>query len=456
MGISIFDLYSVGIGPSSSHTMGPMKAAYIFLQRKLYTVSNIIKVKVDLFGSLALTGKGHCTDVACLLGLSGFMPDKVDPDIIDNLIDKIYRDKSLYLLGDVCINFDPNTDLVFHYSEELSHHANGVRFSIYTNDELACYEDYYSIGGGFVLSEEEIKQTKSDDGFLHSGKNELPYPFDSWEELYDICMKENLKISEVMLRNEKHWREESDIITGLFDIWDTMSNSITRGLNKGGILPGNLKVKRRANNLYTKLINNHVPLSDLNWLNAYAIAVNEENAARGKVVTAPTNGAAGIIPAVLYYFLSLFPHSKGSQITDYLLTTSAIGILFKKGASISAAEVGCQGEVGVACSMAAAGLCAIYGGSLSQIGNAAEMGMEHNLGLTCDPIGGLVQIPCIERNAMGAAQAINAAKLALLGDGRHQIPLDMVIKTMKQTGIDMSHKYKETALGGLAVNLPAC
>jgi L-serine dehydratase len=384
------------------------------------------------------------------------MPDKVDPDIVDDLIGKIYKDKSLSLLGDVRIDFDPKIDLVFHYSEELPHHANGVRFSIYTDDGLACYEDYYSIGGGFVLSEEEIEHTKLDGGFIDSSKNKVPYSFDTWEELYSICTKENLKISDVMLANERCGREESDITAGLFNIWDTMSGSITRGLNKDGILPGNLKVQRRANNLYVKLIRHQVPLSDLNWLNAYAIAVNEENAAGGKVVTAPTNGAAGIIPAVLYYFLSLFPHSKESQIIEYLLTTAAIGILFKKGASISAAEVGCQGEVGVACSMAAAGLCAVYGGTLSQIGNAAEMGMEHNLGLTCDPIGGLVQIPCIERNAMGAAQAINAAKLSLLGDGRHQIPLDMVIKTMKQTGIDMSHKYKETALGGLAVNLPAC
>ena len=454
MSVSIFDLYSIGIGPSSSHTVGPMKAAYRFMEKYLTRHQEVDAVKVDLYGSLALTGKGHCTDIACLLGLTGLLPEKVDPALVDGIIESIHQKKSLPLFNQIEVNFDVDKDIEFHYQEELSHHANGVRFSLLKDQKVLCACDYYSIGGGFVLDEAEITASEETDDI--SSPTKLPFVFETWADLQKHCHKENMSISEIMMANELVWRDEAEIKDKVLQIWQVMNESITRGLENEGVLPGSLKVPRRASKLFRKLSDQHIPAADLNWLNVYAIAVNEENAAGGKVVTAPTNGAAGVLPAVMRYYLSITPAASEKRVIDYMLTTAAIGILYKKGASISAAEVGCQGEVGVACSMAAAGLCALLGGNIKQVGNAAEMGMEHNLGLTCDPIGGLVQIPCIERNAMGSAQAVNAAKLALLGDGEHQISLDMVIATMKQTGLDMSHKYKETALGGLAVNLPAC
>jgi L-serine dehydratase len=454
MSVSVFDLYSIGVGPSSSHTVGPMKAAYRFMEKYLPRHQEVDAVKVDLYGSLALTGKGHCTDIACLLGLTGLLPEKVDPALVDGIIESIHQNKSVPLFNQIDVDFDVDKDMEFHYLEELPHHPNGVRFSLLKEKKVLCTCNYYSIGGGFVLDEAEITASEENDDI--SLPTKLPYGFETWDDLQKHCHKENKSISEIMMANELVWRDEAEIKDKLLQIWQVMSDSITRGLENGGVLPGSLKVPRRASKLFQKLSDQHIPAADLNWLNVYAIAVNEENAAGGKVVTAPTNGAAGILPAVMRYYLSITPAASDKRVINYMLTTAAIGILYKKGASISAAEVGCQGEVGVACSMAAAGLCVLLGGNIKQVGNAAEMGMEHNLGLTCDPIGGLVQIPCIERNAMGSAQAVNAAKLALLGDGEHQISLDMVIATMKQTGLDMSHKYKETSLGGLAVNLPAC
>ncbi len=454
MNVSIFDLYSIGIGPSSSHTVGPMRAAYRFVKTYLKQYEKVVtRVHIDLYGSLALTGKGHSTDTACLLGLSGQLPERVDPAEVVPLVQKTTKEKKIALFGEKIIPFDVAQDIEFHYHEELPYHANGLRLSFYNAEECLCQEDYYSVGGGFILSGGEISQGEKDE--INSAVS-VPFPFDKWSELESHCKTSGMNISEVMMVNESKALEETLVKSKVLEIWQVMDHSISEGLDNDGVLPGALKVPRRAHKLCQKLEQAGVSASDLNWLNAYAIAVNEENAAGGRVVTAPTNGAAGIIPAVLKYYLSTAPRAKDSHVIDYLLVTAAIGILFKKGASISAAEVGCQGEVGVACSMAAAGLCALFGGTIEQIGNAAEMGMEHNLGLTCDPIGGLVQIPCIERNAMGAVQAVNAAKLALLGDGKHQISLDTVIATMKQTGADMSKKYKETALGGLAVNLPAC
>lgn len=454
MALSIFELFSIGVGPSSSHTIGPMKASSRFLRDIPFDYATITSVKIELFGSLALTGKGHWTDKACLLGLSGYEPDTIDPDIMNEVIESICNNQSILLNGHTEVIFNLENDIIFNYFSELPYHANGLRFTVQSaRDEFT--KDYYSIGGGFILSQDDISNEQKVEGNCLAD-NQNFFTYDTWNDLYRLCFDNEKSITEIVLYNEILLGKKSCVRTGILNIWNVMKKSIERGLNKKGLLPGSLKVERRASKLYQKLINQRVAKDDMNWLNIYAIAVNEENASGGRIVTAPTNGAAGIIPSILYYYLSLKPESYEDDVIKYLCTTSAIGVLFKKGSSISAAEVGCQGEVGVACAMAAAGLCALYGGSLEQIANAAEMGMEHNLGLTCDPIGGLVQIPCIERNAMGAVQAINAAKLAMLGDGKHHISLDTVIATMKQTGLDMSHKYKETSLGGLAVNLPAC
>lgn len=451
MDISIFELFSIGIGPSSSHTVGPMRAARLFLDQ--IDCNEIDSVDVNLYGSLALTGRGHGTDTAAMQGLCGEVPEDIDPEHGEALIKDINKTKQLKLNNQKLIPFDPKKNIIFNMSITLDLHANGIKFTAYKANEIAFEETYFSIGGGFVLSEIQIKKHE---GLMEMSSN-APYPFETAKDLFDHCKKNNLTISQLMFENEKVSRPEEEVREGVLKIWQVMNGSIHNGLHSTvAKLPGGLDVRRRASKLYSKLKSIHAPSSDLNWLNAYAIAVNEENAAGGRVVTAPTNGAAGVIPAILKYYLSTTPGAQDQDIIDYLLTTAAIGILYKKGASISAAEVGCQGEVGVAASMAAGGYCALLGGSLEQVEVAAEIAMEHSLGLTCDPVGGLVQIPCIERNAMGASQSVNSAKLALIEEGEHKVSLDSVIKTMKETGKDMSNRYKETSLGGLAVNLPAC
>jgi len=464
MSISLFDLFKVGIGPSSSHTVGPMWAANRFLlnleARGL--INRVSGVAVGLYGSLALTGKGHSTDTAVLLGLSGERPDRVDPDAVPGIVDAVRSRGRLALYGRRDIAFDETEHLQFHFLESLPKHPNGITFRAWdaAGDDLLA-QTYYSVGGGFVLSDAEMDPEQDE-----FGENvALPYPFESAEELLAVGARTGMTISEILLENEKVWRSEEEIAEGLRGIWGVMRDCIDRGCAQEGRLPGALNVKRRANSLHRKLLAQTEddpetaikdPLTLLDWISLYALAVNEENAAGGRVVTAPTNGAAGVIPAVIAYYERFVPDANEKGVFTILTTAAAIGMLYKKNASISAAEVGCQGEVGVACSMAAAGLTQALGGSNAQVENAAEIGMEHNLGLTCDPIGGLVQIPCIERNTMGAVKAINAARLALRGDGTHFVSLDKVIATMHQTGKDMQDKYKETSTGGLAVNVVAC
>ncbi|MDP2185995.1 MAG: L-serine ammonia-lyase [Xanthomonadales bacterium] len=460
MAISIFDLFKIGIGPSSSHTVGPMRAAARFTSRWLEQegeLENTVRVRVELFGSLAATGRGHGTDKAILMGLTGEVPDQIDPDIIAPALAQIRECKQLALLGRKLIAFDEKTDLVFNKRQKLPYHSNGMRFIAYAADErVLASREYYSVGGGFVVNTDEA----ADDRIV-ADTTEQPYPFHSGKELMAHCERTGLRISELMFANERVWRSDADIRDGIAQLWQAMQDCLCRGLGAEGTLPGGLHVSRRAPALYRDLGSRpeaalRDPLTVLDWVNLYALAVNEENAAGGRVVTAPTNGAAGIIPAVLHYYDRFCAKSNDNGVLEFLLTAGAIGILYKENASISGAEVGCQGEVGVACSMAAGGLTASLGGSVSQIENAAEIGMEHNLGLTCDPIGGLVQIPCIERNAMGAVKAINASRMALRGDGKHRVSLDKVIRTMRDTGRDMQDKYKETSRGGLAVNVIEC
>lgn len=458
MTISVFNLFSVGIGPSSSHTVGPMKAAYAFVMwlKQQEKFSPTQRIKIELFGSLAYTGKGHGTDNAILLGLESNMPDAINPDLIQPRAKEIIENNYIKLGGTHFIPFHFVSDFIFNFKDVLPFHTNGMRFSAYdAQDSELCARIYYSIGGGFILNEEEASHPHKEDN------SNIPYPFSSAKELLALCEKNNLTISQLMLANESQAQPEPKVKEQLLEISDIMSDCINKGCQRPGILPGGLKVRRRANDLYQKLMAKGKPQSyqhmdSMEWLNLYAIAVNEENAAGSRIVTAPTNGAAGIIPAVLHYYLTFYPQTRSDAAIDFLLTAGAIGILYKKGASISGAEVGCQGEVGVACSMAAGALTAILGGTLYQIENAAEIAMEHHLGMTCDPINGLVQIPCIERNAMGAVKAVNATRLALLGDGTHYVTLDKVIATMKQTGKDMMSIYKETSQGGLAANLPEC
>ena len=458
MNVSIFELFKIGVGPSSSHTVGPMRAglAFIVTAEKMKVLQKATRLQVDLYGSLALTGKGHGTDLAVLLGIQGEAPDLIDPDQIPSMMAAIRRNHQLYLKGEHAIHFEESHDLLFHYLETLPYHPNGMRFSLFDkNKNLLISETYYSIGGGFIVNDKETQQTQA------SQKVPVPYPFSTSIELLDHCKKTGFSIAKIMLENEKAWHTEIQVKEWALKIWAIMKRCIDRGCSESGILPGGLKVKRRAHIIKEKLDAQEKagqPRDEMNWINLYALAVNEENAAGGRVVTAPTNGAAGIIPAVLQYYLNFTPNANQEGIIDFLLTATAIGILFKEGASISAAEMGCQGEVGVACSMAAAALTAVWGGTPWQVENAAEMGIEHNLGLTCDPVGGLVQIPCIERNTMGSVQAVNCAKLALMGDGTHIVSLDDAIKAMKQTGNDMKDQYKETSKGGLAiaVNQPAC
>jgi L-serine dehydratase len=459
MAISVFDLFTIGIGPSSSHTVGPMRAARRFAQRleRQGLLPRLGRLRVELFGSLAMTGKGHGTDRAVLLGLEGETPEEVDPAWMPRRAREIRAEGRLRLLGAREVAFDEKQDLVWNRKQLLPLHSNGMVFTAFDGaGETLEQRTYYSVGGGFVVNEEDAGQ----DRLVHD-RTPLPFPYASGAELLDQCRRSGLAIWELMLANEGCWRTEAEVRAGLLRIWEAMQRSVERGCRETGVLPGALKVPRRAPRLYAELTSKPEesladPLTVLDWVNLYALAVNEENAAGGRVVTAPTNGAAGIVPAVLHYYRRFSPGADDDGVLRLLLTAGAIGILYKENASISGAEVGCQGEVGVACSMAAGGLVAALGGTPAQIENAAEIGMEHNLGLTCDPVGGLVQIPCIERNAMGSVKAINAARIALRGDGSHKVSLDRVIKTMRETGADMKTKYKETSRGGLAINVIEC
>jgi L-serine dehydratase len=455
MTLSVFDIFKVGIGPSSSHTMGPMRAAREFLLglQRDGLLQSTVQIAVRLYGSLALTGAGHGTDRAILVGLEGGEPEHVDPNSVEPTLQRIRSSGRINLLGVHSIAFDEPMQLLFMHHERLPRHSNGMRFTALAADRSVLREeDYYSIGGGFVVRGDESEARDTGAAVVH------PYPFTSGTELLALCRTHGLEIFELVLANELVTRTEIQVRAGLLHIWEVMRSCVERGFNQSGVLPGVLKVRRRAPRMFRMLTENQSPgpLDAMDWVNAYALAVNEENAAGGRVVTAPTNGAAGIVPAVLHFYSRFESGANEEGVIRFLLTAAAMGMLYKLNASISGAEMGCQGEVGVACSMAAAGLVAALHGSNEQIENAAEIGMEHNLGLTCDPVAGLVQIPCIERNAMGAVKAINAARLAMRGDGTHKVSLDQVIATMRQTGADMSTIYKETSQGGLAVNVPEC
>lgn len=466
MAVSVFDLFKIGIGPSSSHTVGPMRAAHLFAHRLLSEgwLARTARVKSELYGSLGATGKGHGSDKAVLLGLSGHTPDTVDVDAVPRLLEDIRSHGRIDLpaaKGTHRIEFDEAKDLVFFRRQSLPFHANGMRFTAWdTQGQELLSKTYYSVGGGFVVSD-EVAADGQRQKVVAPDPTVLPHPFRSGAELLSWTQELKCSIAEVMRRNERHWRTDAEIDMGLSHIWEVMQACVKRGCSAEGVLPGGFKVRRRAAQLHRDLIAHpeaalRDPLQVIDWINLYALAVNEENAAGGRVVTAPTNGAAGIVPAVLHYYVRFVHGATESGVRDFLLTAAAIGILYKENASISGAEVGCQGEVGVACSMAAGALCAVMGGTPEQAENAAEIGMEHHLGLTCDPVGGLVQIPCIERNAIASVKAVNAARMALRGDGTHHVSLDKVIKTMRDTGADMSSKYKETARGGLAVNIVEC
>ena len=458
MAISVFDLFSIGIGPSSSHTVGPMRAANAFVQllKDRQTFEQTCRIKTELFGSLALTGKGHGTDKAIINGLEGYTPETVIPESMVPRMQTVIANNALHLGNEKLIHFNDQDDLLFLQKELLPKHSNGMRFTTFdAANQIIIQQIYYSIGGGFIVTDEQFNQASS-------AKQAAPFPFENAADLLSLCNIHQCTIAELMMKNELTWRSEEAIKSGILNLAAIMNDCIDRGCKTPGILPGGLLVKRRAPDLYQKLIANqgisscfeHADI--MNKLNLYAMAINEENAAGGRIITAPTNGAAGIIPALLRYFPEAHKITEEAAVITYFLPCAAIGILYKKGASISGAEVGCQGEIGVASSMAAAGLTAVLGGSIAQIENAAEIAMEHHLGMTCDPVMGLVQIPCIERNAMGAVKAVNASRMALIGTGEHHISLDKVIRTMKQTGHDMQTIYKETSMGGLAVNLPEC
>jgi len=455
MTLSVFDIFKIGIGPSSSHTIGPMRAAREFALdlKRDGLLGATADVTVRLYGSLALTGAGHGTDRAILLGLEGAQPETVDPDSFEPTVKRIRATGRLNLLGEHDMAFDEPMQLLFMRSERLPHHSNGMRFTALGADRSVLREqNFYSIGGGFITRDGETQAPEA-------GHRVPPYPFDSGDELLAKCREHGLELFELVLANERTWRTDEEIRAGVLRIWAVMQACVERGFRQTGVLPGVLKVRRRAPKLYRVLTESRGvpnPLDVMDWVNAWALAVNEENAAGGRVVTAPTNGAAGIVPSVLHFYKRFEPGANDDGIIRFMLTAGAMAMLYKKNASISGAEMGCQGEVGVACSMAAAGLVAALHGTNEQIENAAEIGMEHNLGLTCDPVAGLVQIPCIERNAMGAVKAINASRLAMRGDGTHKVSLDQVIATMRQTGADMSTIYKETSQGGLAVNVPEC
>ncbi|MDN3025000.1 L-serine ammonia-lyase [Streptomyces sp. S.PB5] len=455
MAISVFDLFSIGIGPSSSHTVGPMRAARMFARRLRNEglLPSVASVRSELYGSLGATGHGHGTPKAVLLGLEGSSPRTVDVEGADERVEEIKQSGLLKLLGEREIPFSFDDDLVLHRRKALPYHANGMTLWAYdaSGTELLS-KTYYSVGGGFVVDEDAVGEDR-----IKLDDTVLKYPFRTGDELLRLTKETGLSISALMLENERSWRTEEEIRAGLLEIWRVMQACVSRGMSREGILPGGLRVKRRAAVTARQLRAEGDPLAHaMEWITLYAMAVNEENAAGGRVVTAPTNGAAGIIPAVLHYYINFVPGADEDGVVRFLLAAGAIGMLFKENASISGAEVGCQGEVGSACSMAAGALAEVLGGSPEQVENAAEIGMEHNLGLTCDPVGGLVQIPCIERNGMAAVKAVTAARMAMRGDGSHKVSLDKVIKTMKDTGADMSVKYKETARGGLAVNIIEC
>ncbi len=456
--ISLFQLFSIGIGPSSSHTVGPMRAARGFALN-LPEKEKVDRLVVELYGSLAMTGIGHATDKAILLGLEGEKPEDTDPSLVDFRVERIRNEKKLSLLKQGEIDFDPSLDLIFHKGRRLPYHSNGLRFKAYNKRKsLLRNQVYYSVGGGFIVPHEQIHLSSID-----KTADLMPFPYTSCQGLLACCRENRMMIYEVVMENEKALRTERQIKEGIMGIWQIMQDSVDRGIRQGGILPGGLQVRRRAPDLHRQLMNS-ADTNDvsefMDWVSLFAIAVNEENAAGGRIVTAPTNGSAGVIPAVLHYYLHFTPNPTEEGIFQFFLTAAAVGILCKMGASISAAEVGCQGEIGVSCAMAAAGLTAALGGSNEQIENSAEVGLEHHLGLTCDPVGGLVQIPCIERNAMGAIKAITASRLALRGDGDHCISFDQTIAVMKQTGFDMKSRYKETSEGGLAaqvsINISEC
>jgi L-serine dehydratase len=463
MALSVFDLFKIGIGPSSSHTVGPMKAAAMFVDRLRAEglIDRIARVEVRMYGSLGATGKGHGTDKAVMLGLEGLMPDTIDPDTIEPRLKAMRAAGKVQLGGTHPIAFSEKNDLTFLRREALPYHSNGVKFVGFdASGSVISERRYFSVGGGFVVSQEEA-DAPTDGPVIVSDPTTVRYPFSSGDDLLAICAGTGLTIAQIMRVNEQSWRTDAEVDAGLDRIWAAMAACVERGIRTEGHLPGNLLVKRRAAETHRALSSKPEQalkdqLTILDFVNVYAMAVNEENAAGGRVVTAPTNGAAGIIPAVMHYYERFVPGANRAGLRDFLLTAGAIGQLYKENASISGAEVGCQGEVGVACSMAAAGLTAVMGGTPRQVENAAEIGMEHNLGLTCDPVGGRVQIPCIERNAMGSVKALNASRMALRGDGTHFVSLDQVIKTMRDTGRDMMTKYKETSRGGLAVNVIEC
>src|SRR5579875_2894116 len=457
MALSAFDLYSVGIGPSSSHTVGPMRAAKTFVEGLVTSgkVDSVCRVRSQLFGSLGATGKGHGSDKAVVLGLQGEAPETVDTDTAQARVEEARARHTLSLAGTHPIDWDPDEDLVMHRRKSLPAHPNGMQFDAYdARGEVVASHVYYSVGGGFVVDE---AATGADRVVLDDTRVELP--FSTGAEMLEICEHEQCSVSELMMRNELSWRSEDQVRDGMLHLWSVMRDCVQAGIAHEGTLPGGLRVPRRAPQLHRELTKGALrddPLRVMDWVNLYALAVNEENASGGRIVTAPTNGAAGIIPAVLHYYVNFVHGADDDGVMRFLLAAAAIGILFKENASISGAEVGCQGEVGSACAMAAGGLAEVMGGSPKQVENAAEIGIEHNLGLTCDPVGGLVQIPCIERNAIASVKAINAARLAVNGSGVHTVSLDKAIKTMRDTGRDMSVKYKETARGGLAVNVIEC
>ena len=461
MAISVFDLFKVGIGPSSSHTVGPMRAAFHFANKLANSglLGQVHRVRAELLGSLGATGKGHGSDRAVQLGWMGHEPDTVPLDLIPISLDEVRARKRLSLLGRHEVAFDPDADLVLDGRRSLPFHPNAMILSALSDaGEPIARDTWYSVGGGFVVSQEVVDHPLRQAG-VAPGPQALPWPFHSAAELLTLCRRHGCGIADVMRHNETHWRDATATQRGLQAIWQAMQACVRRGCETRGELPGGFQVQRRAPQVQARLQGAPAvadPLAQMDWVTLWALAVNEENAAGGRVVTAPTNGAAGIVPAVLHHAMRHLSEPSEARVETFLLTAAAIGLLCKENASISGAEVGCQGEVGVACAMAAAGLCAVMGGTPEQVENAAEIGLEHHLGLTCDPVGGLVQIPCIERNAVGAVQAIHAARLALLGDGRHRVSLDQVILTMKQTGADMQSRYKETSLGGLAVNIVAC
>ncbi|HET7071105.1 MAG TPA: L-serine ammonia-lyase [Nocardioides sp.] len=459
MALSAFDLYSVGIGPSSSHTVGPMRAAKRFADGLVESgrVGDVRRIRAELFGSLGATGHGHGSPKAVVLGLEGEDPATTDTDRAEGRLDEVRASGVLRLAGTTPVPFAVDDDLVMHRRRSLPAHPNGMTFTAYDGADpdagVISLRTYYSVGGGFVVDEAATGADR-----VVVDETPLRFPFTTAAELLTICAREGLSVSEVMFANEAAWRSEAEIRDGMLHLWSVMAECVQSGFRRDGVLPGGLRVPRRAPALYRDLLakGDADPLHVMDWVNLYALAVNEENASGGRIVTAPTNGAAGIIPAVLHYYVRFVPGADDDGVVRYLLTAAAVGILFKTNASISGAEVGCQGEVGSACSMAAGGLAEVLGGTPAQVENAAEVGIEHNLGLTCDPVGGLVQIPCIERNAIASVKAINAARLAINGDGSHKVSLDKAIKTMRDTGRDMKTKYKETARGGLAVNVIEC